>query len=237
MLKSDKIIPIVASSRPKCGDCLHFARIAKFEKPCNQLGTKHYAEAPTCYDVDPFVLNKINPDTFNQLLLLLRDFGLKQRRTFIQMMRSMNSLEKNYKVELGQPVYFKVGPNDYLSNYFRGFVVGGSSSGDPQVYVTSDLGAKQRASPAMLTLLPSSVMKVSAWKKKRAQLIKDKKLKDPNPIYSSHVDKKDLTSDYTPPTLESAPSEWFDKLSTGKMKASKSLKRDKDGTLSFKMRS
>lgn len=233
MIKSEKVIPIAAAkSRPKCGDCLHFKNVAKFERVCNTLGVKHFADAPTCFKVNPYILSKKNPDALSQIGLLMRDYTPQELRVFAYMIRENSLLFKNYKVRFGQPVMFRIGGSDYLSNYFRGFVVGGATVGDAQLFVTSDMGKTQRATPAMLTLLPSSVFALSEWKKKKAQLIRDKKLKDPNPLYSSHVEKKDLTIDYVPPTLEDAPSEWFDKTG-GKLKAKKNLKKGKDGTLTF----
>jgi hypothetical protein len=236
MLK--KTIPITpANAGKKCGDCIHFNRIAKFEKVCKLLGTKHFAQAPYCYKVDPYILTPVNPDILNQIALLTLSFTPQQTRVYVQLMKENSQLEKIYKVKFGQPVVFRLGGGEYLSNYFKGFVLGGATAGEAQLYVTSDLGKTQRANPAMLTLMPDSVYTLSAWKKKKTQLLKDpKKLKDPNPLYSAHVEKKDMFPDYVPPTLENAPAEWLDKRENkGVMKSKKSLKKEKDGTLTFKV--
>jgi hypothetical protein len=236
MLKSDKVIPITSlKAKPKCGDCLHFKRIAKFERVCDQLGIKHFADAPTCFDPDVYILAKKNPDTLNQLGLMLRDWTSQEVRVFMAMLRQRLSMEKNYGLAFGQPVMFRIGDRDYLSNYFRGFVIGCATVGDGQVFVTSDLSKKQRGQPAMATLMPSSVFPMSKWKKKKEQLIKDKKLKDPNPLYSAPVEKKELTIDYQVPSLEDAPAAWFDKVEQGNgtLKSKKKLKRQDDGTLTF----
>lgn len=235
MLKSDKVIHIAAAkSKPKCGDCLHFKHVAKFERVCNLIGVKHFAEAPKCFKVNPHILSKKNPDVLSQLGLLMRDFTPQELRVFAYMIRENSLLEKNYKVKFGQPVMFRVGGNDYLSNYFKGYVLGAATVGDGQIFVISDMSRKQRNIPAMATLLPSSVFTLKAWQKKKEQLIKDKKLKDPNPLYSSHVEKKDLTIDYVPPTMESAPAEWFDKVNgAGNGRLKTKPKKSKDGTLTF----
>lgn len=238
MIKSDKVIHIAAAkSKPKCGDCLHFKHVAKFERVCSLLGLKHFAEAPkVCFKVNPHILGKKNPDVLSQIGLLMRDFTPQELRVFAYMIRENALLEKNYKLKFGQPVMFRVGGNDYLSNYFRGYVLGAATVGDGQVFVTSDMATTQRNMPAMMTLLPSSVFTLTAWKKKKAQLIKDKRLKDPNPLYSSHVEKKELTQDYTPPTLESAPTEWFDKVNGGNGRIKGKVKKAKDGTLTFSVK-
>jgi hypothetical protein len=237
MTKVDKVIPLtVQKERPKCGDCLHFKNIPKFERVCTVLGVKSFREAPTCFKANPYILNKINPDAVFQLGILLHSSTAQQKRILSNLLKEMAQVQKVYKLEFGQPVMFHIG-NDYLSNYFRGYVIGGSTSGDPQIYVTSDMSGGQRSAPAMVTLMPNSVHRLSDWKKKKAQLLKEKRLKDPNPLYSSHVQKKELSIDYTPPTLENAPAEWLDKRDIkGSMKSKKHLQKSKDGTLTFRVR-
>lgn len=238
MLKSEKVIPITpVKAKMKCGDCLHFKHVAKFERPCNTLGVKHFADAPTCFDPNVYELQEVNPDVLFQMAVLMRQFNPKQTRVFLGLMRQKLTMEKNYDLSFGQPVMFRIGGGDYLSNYFRGYVLGVCSVGDSQVYVTSDMGKTQRKKPAVATLMPSSVFTISQWKKKQCQLIKENKLKDPNPLYSAKVDKKDLTIDYQVPSLEDAPAAWFDKTDKGNgtMNSKKRLKKGNDGTLSFKV--
>ena len=234
-LKSDKVIPITAlKAKPRCGDCLHFKHISKFERVCSTLGVKHFAEAPVCFTANPYALSTVNPDTLFQFALILRQFTPQQSRVALWILRQKSTMAKNYGLEFGQPVMFRMG-GDYLSNYFRGYVISTASVGDGQVFVASDLAKTQRNMPATATLMPSSVFTLSAWKKKKAQLVKDKRLKDPNPLYSpSPLKKESLTMDYKVPTLEDAPAAWFDKTDGGgKLKSKKRLKQGKDGSIEF----
>lgn len=230
-----KVIPIAkASIGLKCGDCLHFKRNAKFEKPCSQLGTKHFANAPACYSPDPYILSAQTPDVLNRLGLLLSNFSAKEARVFMALLKQSSTLEKHFKLKFGQPVFFRIGP-DYLSNYFRGFVLGVAEEGDAQVYVTSDLEKKQRKQPVMASLMRDSVYAASEWKKKKSQLLSDKRLQDPKPLFSVQKIQTKMDDLYVPQSLDSAPADWFNKVEN-RPKAKKRLRQEADGTLTFKMK-
>lgn len=235
MIKKKKVIPIAkASIGLKCGDCLHFKRNAKFEKPCSQLGIKHFANAPSCYTPDPYILSAQSPDVLNKLGLLLSNFSAKETRVFMAILKQSTSLEKNFKLKFGQPVFFRIGP-DFLSNYFRGFVLGVAEEGDAQVYVTSDMEKKQRKSPVMASLLRDSVFTASEWKKKKLQLTNDKRLQDPKPLFAVQKITTKMDELYVPQSLETAPADWFNKVDN-RPKAKKHLRTEADGSLSFKIK-
>jgi hypothetical protein len=228
-----KVIPISKGSIGlKCGDCLHFKRNAKFEKPCHQLGVKHFQDAPYCYTPDAYLLTKKNPEVLYQLGMLLKDFSAQESRVFMSILKASKAFEKHYDLKFGQPVYFKVG-NDFLSNYFRGFVIGVAEAGDNQVFITSDLGKKQRVNPMVGSFLRDSVLTSAEWKAKRSALQKAKRLVDPAATFTAPPKVKLLADDYVPPSMETAPTEWFDKA-TDRV-SSKKLKKSKDGTLEFKI--
>ena len=237
MLKR-KVIPITQKNSIgyKCGDCLSFVRNAKFEKPCSQLGVKRFADAPSCFSPDVFILNKKNPDVVQQLGILLNDFSATDMRVFMALLKASKNYEKHYALKFGQPVHFYLN-RDYLSNYFRGFVLGVSEAGERQVYVTSDLKSTQRKSPVIATLFRESVFTNAEFKKKREVLIKAKRINDPVPLvkaYKGQPKPSKVTDTYVPPTLEDAPSEWLDK--TDRLPVKKSFNREVDGTLTFKVR-
>lgn len=237
-----KVIPIApkhASIGLKCGECLHFKANAKFEKPCSQLGIQRFSDAPNCYSPDVYLLGKKNPDTLFQLGLLLRDFSAQESRVFFAILKQSKAFEKHYELKFGQPVYFRIG-NDYLSNYFHGFAIGVAECGDGQVFIGSDMNSRQRGSPMTCTLLKDSVLTVSDFKKKRAALEKEGRLVDPKPMFT--MPKATLKADkdgYEPPSMDSAPAEWYSKdkpnkkVKDGRI-SSKSLKR-LNGKLEFKV--
>lgn len=238
MLKK-KVIPIAKNSIGlKCGDCLHFKVNAKFEKPCAQLGVAKFADAPACYSPNVYFLGRRDPNAIGQLGLLLRDFTAQDQRILLSVLKQSKSFEKHYNLKFGQPVYFCIG-NDYLSNYFRGYVVGVAEVGESQVFVGSDLTGKQRGKPMTGTFLRDSVYTVTEFKKKRAQLQKDNRVIDPNPLFTvKRYDPKIEKVDYEPPTIDSAPSEWFNKEKPKGKDArisSKKLKKRLDGNLEFRV--
>lgn len=227
-----KIIPISKGSIGlKCGDCLHFKRNAKFEKPCAQLGVKHFADAPACYTPDAYLLTKQAPETLFQLGLLLQTFTAQQSRVLISILKQSRAFEKHYGLKFGQAVYFRVG-NDYLSNYFRGHVIGVAEAGDEQIFITSDLNKKQRTNPVVGSFMPESVFTITAFKEKRAALQKAKRLVDPKPVFKSKPQALILAeADYQPPSMDSAPPEWFESASY--RIPEKNLKKNKDGSMEF----
>lgn len=237
MLKKKKVIPIAkATIGLKCGDCLHFKRNAKFEKPCSQMGIKHFANAPACYSPDPYILSAQSPDVLNRLGLLLNNFTAKEARVFMSILKQTGALEKNFKLKFGQPVFFRIG-NDYMSNYFRGFVLGIADDGEAQVYVTSDMEKKQRKQPVLATLLRTSVFTMSEWKKKKLALINDKRTQDPKPLFAVQKIKTKMDELYVPHSLDTAPSDWFNKVDKPKgKKKPPAFSKSADGTLTFKMK-
>lgn len=194
----------------KCGECLHFEKVSKFEKPCSQLGVTRHANSPGCFSPNVYLLQKVSPDIFNQLGLLLRNFTSPQARVLLALLRSKKAFDK-YNLAFGQPVFFHLG-DDFLSNYFRGFVFGVVTHGEPLVYVTSDMNKRQVGTPGLLMLLPSSVYTVSAFRKKRQQLLTTGRKDDPKPLpfLTKAKARKPVPVDYEPPTMESVPDAWFD---------------------------
>lgn len=228
-----KIIPIgKASIGIKCGDCIHFKRMKKFEKPCSDLGRKHFADAPDCYSPDVYILAKHNPEILFNLALLYKDFTSQETRVFMSLLKKSKAFEKT-KLQFGMPVYFSIS-NDYLNNYYRGFVLDVTSSAPQNVFVTSDLNNTQRTKPMIGTFMRESVYSVTEFKKKKAQLQKAGKLVDPKPKFTLSEDTVALgKSDYHPPSMDDAPREWFDK--SGKAKPKKAIKKRLDGTLEFQV--
>lgn len=218
----------------KCSECLHFLKIAKFEKVCSKLSVLGNANAPACFNENVYVLQKHSPDIFNQLGLLLKDFSSAQSRILIAVLRKKKTYER-YGLAFGMPVYVKFGA-DYLGNYYRGYVISVSAHGDPMVYVTSDMNRKQSNKPVIMALLPDSVLTISQFKKKRAELLAGKKLKDPTPtIFGKTISKNKVSINYEPPTLENVPASWFDAYARRTIKDSKRLKKEKDGSLTYKV--
>lgn len=226
-----KTIPIGrATIGIKCGDCIHFKRMEKFGKPCSELGKKHFADAPDCYSPDVYLMAKHTPDILYQLALLMKDFTAQETRVYLSLLRKSKTFEKA-KLKFGQPVYFSIS-GDYLGNYYRGFVLDVTSSAPQNVFVTSDLRKTQRNNPMIGAFMRDSILTIGEFKKRKLKLQKQGRLVDPKPTFSATVNKSELANiDYQPPSMETAPQEWFDKQAAKKKKPKKRL----DGTLEFRL--
>ncbi len=219
MIKKDKTNKVSLGLR--CGDCIHHGKIAKFERPCIQLGVQQFASAPDCFSPDVYQLTKHNAELLNQLGLLVRDFTQNQFRILSFTFKSINIMLR-HGLKFGQPVYFCLG-KDYLSHYFKGYVIGASTDGQ-YIYITSHL--KKSRSATLLTLYSDSVLTVSTFKSKRKELLEANRLSLPsdtktdtqkiplialiNARANINKPKKDVLADYTPPTLDNAPDGWID---------------------------
>jgi hypothetical protein len=227
-----KIIPIgKATIGIKCGDCIHYKRMQKFGKPCSELGRKHFADAPDCYAPDVYLLARHNSELLFNLALLYKDFTSQETRVFMSLLKKSKTFEK-VKLHFGMPVYFCIG-NDYLGNYYRGFVLNVTTQSPQLVYVTSDLAKAQRNKPMIGTFLRDSIYTATEFAKRKVRLQKAGKLVDPKPNFQMEEDDKVLAKlDYNPPSMDSAPKEWFDKAKKS-AKVTPSAKKRLDGTLVF----
>lgn len=222
------------SSEFKCGDCVHLSKEPLFEnKVCSQLGIKHYAAAPIrCFTPNAYLLNTESPEVLFQLGLLLKNFNPRQARIIRAILQQHTKLQKKFKLQFGQPVFFRFG-GDYLSNYYRGYVTSFNDVEEGVIYVTSDLGRKQRKQPLTARLPRESLYTITEYKKKREQLIKLKRLNDPKPLFAANAVKVDET--HVPPTMENAPKEWFDKKEARPRKKVPAKFQVINGQLSFKV--
>jgi hypothetical protein len=225
LLKKEIPIKVVGNGN-KCGDCLHFEKIAhsKYPKPCIHLGVGKKANAPNCYDDNVFLLQRVEPDILNQIGLLHKDMNSSQSRILANTLRRRKQFRRA-GVAFGMPVFVCLG-RDYLNNYYKGYVIGVQNHGEPLIFVTTDLNKKQVAKPAILSLLKESVLNVQEFARKRRELIKKKHLNDPdNSFMGTKIKKNKADEMYEPPTLETVPETWFDLYAKRKVKpGSKGLK-------------
>lgn len=218
----------------RCGDCLHFKMCAKFEKPCSQLGIKSFASAPQCFAPNVYALVSKSPEVLMQLGLLVHNFTPMEKRVLQSILLQDKVFSKSYGLNFGQPVFFKLG-QDYLSNYFKGYVVGVASAGDQQVFVTSTLKGAQNLKPVIASLSRDSVFSVTAFAKKKASLIEAKRIQDPKPLKTPAPVKIKDAETHTPPSMEKAPAEWYASFGA-RLNSGRKLKRNKkDNSLEFKV--
>lgn len=218
MLKKDSFNKV--SLGMSCADCVHFQTgPAKFEKVCAEIGVDARSRAPDCYNPDVFKLKDIDdPEMLKDLGNLIRKFSPKQVRIMSFLLARQGGSLAKVKLKFGQPVYFSLGA-DYLSHYFKGYVV---SASEEHVYVVSKL--KKAKDNTSLTLLRTSVLTRSEYKTLESSLLEEGK------VFMSDAERKKLAKlplaelidkkgrvphveqfkiDYEPPTLANAPADWL----------------------------
>lgn len=226
-----KVIPISKSSIGlKCGDCLFFKQSSKFERPCTELGVKHFSIAPACFSPNVYKLGAKNPDVILQLGLLLRDFDASDTRILMAILKQQTAFEKHYSLKFGQPVYVRIG-DDYVSNYYRAFVIGVAECGDSMVFLASDLSRRQRHNPAVMSMFRDSLLTIPQWKAVRKKLQDAGKVIDPKSQVTKKARGSMIKIDYEPPTIDQAPKEHRE--SKSKKVNKKYLVRAADGSFEY----
>lgn len=183
----------------RCGDCSHHkgSPHPAFGKPCNALGVKVYAAAPACFAPNVGVFRKAGPTIFAQLTSILATFSPQQSRVLMGLLRSAGSLEK-YGYSFLDKVYFRSG-DDYLDNYFSGYILGVGYQGTLAVVGGSFFTSIRN--PVVAYLLPESFVRPEVFAKRKKRLIKEGKLYAPRKPHKNVI--KD--GDYEPPTMETSP--------------------------------
>jgi hypothetical protein len=209
---------------------MHFRGPPKFGKPCSTSGIQSFASAPDCFNPDVTVLARADVNMLHQLGLLIKDLTQPQLRILTYTFKAAAQLKKA-GLKFGQPVWFSAGPSNYLSNFYKGYVVGCSSSGE-HIHLISDKESKRYTT--CCSLLRDSVLTKSEFQKVKADLVAVGHLVDPQAKQRSEKIKRirqaaksaaELEA-YQPPTLDEAPKEWLS-LHNQKAKSTKKSFRTK----------
>jgi hypothetical protein len=223
MLKKDTLGTASAKSLDevfKCGECVHFKQHAHSSRQqvCSKEGVRAVGIAPKCFTPDVTVIAQ-NSDHFVQVAAMFQAFSPKQKRIFLALLRS--SKKKPYN--MGTKLYFKVG-KDFISNYLCGYVAGYTSSGELMLIGSPD--RKTRGTSFVSYLSPSGegLLTYSEWKTKRQVLKEHNLVHDPA---NRVIKRASVVDDYEPPTIDNAPSSWYDKKAP--------VKRRKTDALSFQI--
>lgn len=208
MLKKDTLGKASSKSLAeafRCGDCLHFKQHSHTEKQklCKDEGIKAFAPAPKCFTPDVTQVAQ-NTDAFAQVAILMNNFTSKQQRILLGLLRS----PKKKQFQLGTKVYFLAMGKDYISNYLAGYAAGYTSSGQLMLLGSPDRNTRGK-SFTMYCDSTDHLLLPAQWKFKKRELIAAGKKYDPVPLFGKKIK---LTDQDEPPTIDSAPPEWHDKL-------------------------
>lgn len=226
----------------KCGDCTHLTGPAAFEKPCMQLGKTSFAEACPSFTPDLIKISIVKKGHLIGLRDIVRDLTRSQIMLLAYEFRNIDLIKKS-GYEFGEEVAFTIG-GDYLECYVRGYVIGADRAAT-QVYLSSDFEGLN-GQGCFLTLLRPSVMNMTQFTKKRKSLILEGRIAEPKFEAASRkrttlqclkmtpaeraVYRQTLATkpdEYTPPSLDTVPSNWLDSRMLDRVIDSKGSKAKK----------
>lgn len=217
----------------RCGTCVHFAdgpAHPQYPKLCQDMGIRDYRPAPDCYSPAPIKIVRAEVNV-SEVGRMLRHLSPDQMVVMGQLLTQASELA-DYDLKFGQTVYINLGQGEYLTNYFKGYVVGTTQLQDDDdtrhIFVTSDLTFEQADAPEFRTLLRMTVSELhtlGAFKKIKEKLVTAGKLEAPAQIghriplaqWIRMEEKPELPPSevdaYEPPTIDTAPAAWLDPFS------------------------
>ena len=189
--KEHRKLPVILNVR--CGSCIFFKDRAypAFKKPCHEIGVKKSSRPCTKYYASPFLFMK-DSEGFKMLETLTSKFE-KDLSGLVGMLNQV-LLTKRYGFSFGQTVYVKMIGEDYLQNYAKATVI---SANHESVYVQGKKFAKGG------TYLHGSVLTEDQWKRKKRNLVKHGRIRDPKAkeYYRVKVSPKKAI-EYQVPTID-----------------------------------
>lgn len=217
----------------RCGTCIHFAdgpAHTQYPKLCQEMGIRDYRPAPDCYSPAPLKIVRANVDV-SAVGKLVRHLEPDQMIVLGQLLTQAAELAE-YNLKFGQPVYINLGSGEYLTNYFKAFVVGSQTLDDDEdtvhIYVSSDLTFEGEDTPdfrSLLRLTPDSLVTTPDFRVIKERLVTAGKLEAPAKIghriplaqWIRMEEKPELPPSevdaYEPPTIDTAPAAWLDPFS------------------------
>lgn len=154
----------------RCGMCVHFGNIQHpaYESVCKELGILEENVPCTRYEPDYRQLGLAEADWFAAFAAAMADMTVKQRHILASLLMKENRTRRAGFM-FGETVYVRVFDGDYISNYRKAVVVSATSK---HVYLEGKDGFH-----AML--YKGSVLNAKQWMKKKSELVKANRLKDP----------------------------------------------------------
>lgn len=205
----------------KCGQCLYFNRLTNkaYKAPCQTLGVFPKSDPCLRFSADPSLLPIKSDKKMRVFADLIQHFG----KDSLQLLATvLNSATRTRAVGLhfGQVVYLRMFGDDYVSNYFRAYVVSARKDVgyaakhegriEGTVVLSGSLAAlsnvdddnrSAKKKPWTGSVKLSSILTKDQWKKKLHELRMAGRNVDPK--YKDHVTvKPKITIDYEPPTID-----------------------------------
>lgn len=187
-------------SMMKCGDCLFFKSNTKpgHKVCCSKEGIKAFAQAKICFFPDVTKISN-NIEHFALLSSTFSAFTAKQRKILLALL-AQSAKAKNKEYPFGTKVYLTSdGKGEYLSDWLSGYVLGYQND---YVIVCGSCDRKTIGRSYVAYLYPDSIIPLSIWAKKRAELKANGKINNPRKVKQRRITS---IEGYEPPTIDSAP--------------------------------
>ncbi len=188
--------PINNKKRPpvalgvRCRSCLFFKSRSHhaYKKPCAELGVKQYSRPCKYYFANPFIFLKNDPE-----YKLVKKLLVQYAKLLPDLVGWLNqeTATKRTGFSFGQTVYVRMIGDDYLLNYAEATVI---SANREYIYIQTKNFTG--------TFLHASVYTEEQWKRKKKNLIKNKKIRDPKEKEYYKVKKLPKPIDYDVPTID-----------------------------------
>ena len=182
----------------KCGDCMFLEKDSHptYGVPCEERGIKSFATAPGCYTPNVKSLASISVETFDVLGQIVSACTPSQSRIIMGLFKTQAQLSK-LGFYLMQPVFFKLGSEDYLDNYLKGFAMGVGPNKEILLLSTP----VQKKNTVYASVCAASLLDEFTFADHRARLV------EAGRIYQPKVPHKNLNADddsYQVPTIETS---------------------------------
>lgn len=182
----------------KCGDCMFLEKEShpSYGMPCEERGIKSFATAPGCYTPNVKALSTLSVETFDVIGQIVSACSASQARIIMGLFKTQAQLSK-LGFYLMQPVFFKIGSEDYLDNYLKGYVMGVGPN--KEILLLSN--PVQKKNTVYASICAESLIDEFTFKEHKTYLV------DTGRIYQPKVPHKNLNVEdetYQVPTIETS---------------------------------
>jgi len=230
----------------KCGECIHHKLgPAVFEAKCSELGVKAYAKACPQFTPNLFKIAGLPLDFIKSLGIAAKELEPQSIRILSYIFKNMDYIHR-HGFKFGQPVFFRIEDKttkvDYLSNYFKAYVISVAVDGSV-VYLAGSLNKASQNS--LLSLMKSSILTLAQFSKIRQKLIEAGRITPESakkgyrhPLFIAAKKTKDpkVFKDYTPPTIDTVPTSWFETKRPKRLSVKEILTPERTGKSKVKLK-
>lgn len=190
----------------KCGECIYFKSVARVKNCCSKEGVRAFAKAPAHCFVPDITQVTTSPEQLASFFSLCNTLTPKQLRIIIAILVQA-SIASAKQLSIGSKVYVLSG-EDYISNYLAAYVF--QYMPDNTVVISGSPRLNCRGKSFIGYVSQSSIIAAADWPKKRASLIKQGRIIDPEKSTTALTSSVD-SFEPDVPTIDTVPEDWLHK--------------------------